>query len=86
VFFTNVATTFHFSYQRFLINQLRDKFGFIGSPIRVQVRRRKKGGRETEKRRPERAPQGSKRTKQRAERTKRRSDRTRRRSEKRGRK
>jgi GTP-binding protein len=42
VFFTNVATTFHFSYERFLINQLRQKFGFLGSPIRVQVRRRKK--------------------------------------------
>src|SRR4051812_20805002 len=42
VFFTNVATTFHFSYERFLINQLRDQFGFIGTPIRVQVRRRKK--------------------------------------------
>src|SRR5207244_6589472 len=40
VFFTNVATTFHFSYERFLINQLRQKFGFLGSPIRVQVRRR----------------------------------------------
>jgi GTP-binding protein len=40
VFFTNVATTFHFSYQRFLINQLREKFGFAGSPIRIQVRRR----------------------------------------------
>ena len=45
VFFTNVATTFHFSYERFLINQLRQKFGFVGSPIRVQVRRRKKQGR-----------------------------------------
>jgi GTP-binding protein len=42
VFFTNVATTFHFSYQRFLVNQLREKFGFVGSPIRVQVRRRAK--------------------------------------------
>jgi GTPase len=40
VFFTNVATTFHFSYERFLINQLREKFGFIGSPMRIQVRRR----------------------------------------------
>lgn len=40
VLFTNVATTFHFSYQRFLVNQLRDKFGFEGSPIRLQVRRR----------------------------------------------
>jgi GTP-binding protein len=40
VFFTNVATTFHFSYQRFLINQLRESFGFVGTPIRLQVRRR----------------------------------------------
>ena len=42
VFFTNVATTFHFSYERFLVNQLRESFGFVGSPIRLQVRRRKK--------------------------------------------
>ena len=42
VFFTNVATTFHFSYERFLVNQLREHFGFTGSPIRVQVRRRAK--------------------------------------------
>jgi GTP-binding protein len=42
VFFTNVATTFHFSYERFLINQIRDHFGFIGTPIRIQVRRRVK--------------------------------------------
>ena len=40
VFFTNVATEFHFSYERFLINQLRQKFGFLGSPIRISVRRR----------------------------------------------
>jgi GTP-binding protein len=42
VFFTNVATTFHFSYERFLVNQLREQFGFVGTPIRVQVRRRKR--------------------------------------------
>jgi GTPase len=42
VFFTNVATTFHFSYERFLVNQLRQQFGFVGSPIRIQVRRRAK--------------------------------------------
>lgn len=42
VFFTNVATTFHFSYERFLVNQLREEFGFLGTPIRIQVRRRKK--------------------------------------------
>ena len=42
VFFTNVATQFHFSYERYLSNQLREEFGFLGSPIRIQVRRRKK--------------------------------------------
>jgi GTP-binding protein len=42
VFFTNVATTFHFSYERFLVNQIRDHFGFEGTPIRIQVRRRAK--------------------------------------------
>jgi GTP-binding protein len=41
VFFTNVATTFHFSYTRFLVNQLRDSFGFVGVPIRIQVRARR---------------------------------------------
>jgi GTP-binding protein len=42
VFFTNVATTFHFSYERFLINKLREEFGFVGTSIRIQVRRRSK--------------------------------------------
>jgi len=42
VFFTNVATTFHFSYTRFLENRLREAYGFLGTPIRVQVRRREK--------------------------------------------
>jgi GTPase len=42
VMFTNVATTFHFSYERFLVNRLRDAFGFVGTPIRLQVRRRTK--------------------------------------------
>jgi GTP-binding protein len=40
VFFTNVATNFHFSYERFLHNRLRDAFGFLGTPIRIHVRRR----------------------------------------------
>jgi GTPase len=40
VFFTNVATSFHFSYERFLINRLRESFGFEGTPIRLHVRRR----------------------------------------------
>jgi len=42
VFFTNVATTFHFSYERFLVNRLREAFGFEGSPIRIEVRARSK--------------------------------------------
>jgi GTPase len=40
VFFTNVAASFHFSYERFLVNKLRDEFGFEGTPIRLHVRRR----------------------------------------------
>jgi GTPase len=39
VFFTNVATEFHFSYERFLANRLRESFGLIGTPIRIQVRK-----------------------------------------------
>ena len=42
VLFTNVATEFHFSYERFLVNRIREAFGFIGTPIRLQVRRREK--------------------------------------------
>jgi GTP-binding protein len=58
VLFTNVATTFHFSYERFLINKLREQFGFVGTPIRIQVRRRAKGGgpRTASKGRPDRKP------------------------------
>jgi len=44
VFFSNVATSFHFSYQRFLLNQIRDRFGFVGTPIRIEVRRRARKG------------------------------------------
>jgi GTPase len=47
VFFTNVATEFHFSYQRYLVNRLREEFKLEGTPIRVHVRRRTK---KTEKR------------------------------------
>jgi GTP-binding protein len=42
VFFTNVATQFHFSYERFLVNRLRESFGFLGTPVRVHVRKRQK--------------------------------------------
>jgi GTP-binding protein len=42
IFFTNVATEFHFSYERFLMNRLRESFGMEGTPIRIHVRRRQK--------------------------------------------
>ncbi len=41
VLFTSRVTRFHFSYERFLINQIRDRFGFLGTPIRLHVRRRR---------------------------------------------
>lgn len=44
VFFTNVATEFHFSYQRYLVNRLREEFDLQGTPIRLHVRRREKKG------------------------------------------
>lgn len=44
VFFTNVATKFHFSYERFLENRLREAFGFEGTPLRLHVRRREGRG------------------------------------------
>jgi len=40
--FTNVATELHFSYERFLKNRIREEFGFLGTPIRLQIRRRKR--------------------------------------------
>lgn len=42
VFFTNVATEFHFSYERYLVNRLRESFGLLGTPVRIHVRRREK--------------------------------------------
>jgi GTP-binding protein len=45
VLFTNVATEFHFSYERYLMNRIRDEFKFVGTPIRLQIRRREKANR-----------------------------------------
>jgi GTP-binding protein len=42
VLFTNVASELHFSYERFLVNRLREEFGFEGTPIRLSVRRRER--------------------------------------------
>lgn len=40
VSFCNSAELFHFSYQRYLENQIRDTFGFDGTPIKMVVRER----------------------------------------------
>ena len=40
VLFTNRAVKLHFSYQRFLENQIRDAFGFVGTPIWIKNRAR----------------------------------------------
>lgn len=41
VVFVNEPELMHFSYQRFLINQLRDNFDFMGTPIKIVARKRK---------------------------------------------
>ncbi|MEM1484984.1 ribosome biogenesis GTPase Der [Oscillospiraceae bacterium PP1C4] len=43
VFFCNNKELFHFSYQRYLENQIRETFGLQGTPVRVVVRERGDG-------------------------------------------
>ncbi len=38
VIFVNKKDLFHFSYERYLVNQFRNEFGFKGTPIRIIVR------------------------------------------------
>lgn len=52
VLFTNQLKPLHFSYQRFLENQLRAKFDFTGTPIRFTQRLKKRGSRQRERREP----------------------------------
>ena len=40
VFFVNDAQLFHFSYQRYLENQIREVFGLNGTPVRFIIRER----------------------------------------------
>ncbi|MCI9586453.1 MAG: ribosome biogenesis GTPase Der [Oscillospiraceae bacterium] len=40
IFFCNDARLFHFSYQRYLENQLRSTFGLEGTPIRITIRQK----------------------------------------------
>ena len=42
VLFVNRKDLFHFSYQRYLENQIRDAFGLTGTPIRMMIRERGK--------------------------------------------
>ena len=46
VIFCNDARLFHFSYQRYLENQIREVFGLQGTPIRITIRQ--KGDKEEE--------------------------------------
>ena len=40
VIFCNVARLFHFSYQRYLENQIREVFGLQGTPVRITIRQK----------------------------------------------
>jgi GTPase len=42
--FTNQKQPLHFSFERFLENQLRAKFDFTGTPVRFVQRLRKRDG------------------------------------------
>ena len=42
VIYTNIPDGVHFSYERYLINQMRGTFGFEGVPIRLQFRNKRK--------------------------------------------
>jgi GTP-binding protein len=44
VVMTNEPEHIHFSYERYLVNQLRKAFGFEGVPLRVSYRKRKRRG------------------------------------------
>lgn len=43
VFFVNNSELFHFSYQRYLENQIREIFGLDGTPVRLLIRERNEG-------------------------------------------
>ena len=38
VIFVNNKDLFHFSYERYLVNQFRREFGLVGTPVRIIVR------------------------------------------------
>jgi GTP-binding protein len=57
--FTNQKAPLHFSYERFLENQLRGKFDFLGTPIRFIQRLRKRGDGPAHDEKPSRAEKTS---------------------------
>jgi GTP-binding protein len=44
VVMTNAPDSIHFSYRRFVVNQLRKHFGFEGAPVRVHYKARRRRG------------------------------------------
>lgn len=41
VFFVNDAELLHFSYERYLENKIRETFGFVGTPIKINARNKR---------------------------------------------
>ena len=46
VIFVNNKELFHFSYERYIVNQIRKEFGLIGTPVRIIVREKTEKGEE----------------------------------------
>ena len=44
VVFVNDKKLFHFSYERYLVNQLRKEFGMQGTPVRIISREKHEKG------------------------------------------
>ena len=43
VIFVNNRKLFHFSYERYIVNQLRKEFGLVGTPVRIICREKLEG-------------------------------------------
>jgi GTP-binding protein len=60
---TNYPDSIHFSYRRFVTNQLRKTFGFEGVPVRVHYKARRRRGEDNPKRTDETIVKGTSRSK-----------------------
>jgi GTP-binding protein len=58
VIFVNDPEIVHFSYKRYLENRIRDAYGFLGTPIRLILRRRESEEDARRSARPRRAQAG----------------------------